>query len=342
MNFVTGFIIDFWGVIVQMAPFLLLGFLVAGLLSVFIPGSAVERHLGGRGLLPIMKASFIGVPLPLCSCGVIPVAASLRQHGASKGATVSFLLSTPETGVDSILVTWSLLGPVVAIFRPVVAFITGVIGGAAIDLIDSRDGKINTAKLTCKDDCCNAEAKGSKYAKAFRYGFVSLPKDIGPSMMLGILVAAVIGVIVPEDFFAPVLGGGIVSMFLMMSVGVPMYVCASASVPIAAALIAKGVSPGAAWVFLMTGPATNAAAIATIWNVLGRRTAIIYLLTLAVCAITSGIVLDLIITGADITVTGQHDQAAPGIIEHALAVVLFAMLVWSTIAKFRTHSHENH
>jgi len=323
-----------------MAPYLLFGFFVAGILSVLIPPEVVERHLGGRGLLPILKASLFGVPLPLCSCGVIPVAASLRQHGASKGATVSFLLSTPETGIDSIFVTWSLLGPIVGIYRPIIAFITGLIGGSAVDMFHGDGAKSDFKREACVKPCCMAQSRKKRAITALTYGFVSLPRDIGGAMIVGLLIAAGIAAFVPKDFFGPVLGGGIVAMLIMMAVGIPVYVCASASVPIAAALIAKGVSPGAAWVFLMTGPATNAATIAMVWNVLGKRTAVIYLLTIAVCAIASGLLLDVLIKDIGIPAISHHHQMSPTFIENILAGMLVSILLYGMISKLRAQRIE--
>ncbi|MDO8302192.1 MAG: SO_0444 family Cu/Zn efflux transporter [Sedimentisphaerales bacterium] len=334
-NFVLTFCLDFWATITQMAPYLLFGFFVAGILSVLIPPEMVERHLGGRGLLPVIKASLFGVPLPLCSCGVIPVAASLRQHGASKGATVSFLLSTPETGIDSIFVTWSLLGPIVGIYRPIVAFITGLIGGAAVDMLHGDDAKSDFKHEACVKPCCMAQSRKRRIITALTYGFVSLPRDIGGAMIVGLLIAAGIAAFVPKDFLGPMLGGGIVAMLIMMAVGIPVYVCASASVPIAAALIAKGVSPGAAWVFLMTGPATNAATIAMVWNMLGKRTAVIYLLTIAVCALSSGLLLDVLIKDIGIPAIGHHHQMSPTFTDHVLAGMLVGILLYGMVSKLR-------
>jgi len=156
MGFFTTILLDFWNTLSEMAPYLLFGFLVSGLLSVWLSPAVVERHLGGRGFMPILKASLFGVPLPLCSCGVIPVAVSLRKHGASKGATVSFLLSTPQTGVDSILVTYSLMGLALAIFRPIAALVTGLFGGVLVDLVEKNSNSVEKPQH-CDQSCCAAD-----------------------------------------------------------------------------------------------------------------------------------------------------------------------------------------
>ena len=331
MLYDVGF--ELWMTLCQMAPYLLFGFGIAGLLSVAVSQETVERHMGGTGFLPVLKAALIGVPLPLCSCGVIPVAASLRKHGAGKGATIGFLLSTPQTGVDSIMVTYGMLGPVFAVFRPVVAFITGLIGGWLTDVFDPdrhTDGISETRP--CTDECCAPKHNRHWLVRAIRYGFVALPADIGKPLAVGLVISGVIGAFVPPDFFSGRLGHGIGAMFVMMLIGIPLYVCATASVPIAVALIMKGVSPGAALVFLITGPATNAAAIATIWRVLGRKTALIYLMTVAVTALGAGILLDGLFTVGSLNAGHMCHTMPPGWIGITSAIVLLAVLGYSLVA----------
>ena len=282
-----------WLVLGEMAPYLLFGFLAAGVLSVCISPEFVERHLGGRGFGPVLKAAIFGVPLPLCSCGVIPVGASFRRHGASRAATTSFLLSTPQTGIDSIAITYALLGPVIAIFRPIVAFVTGLLGGALVWLLgEAEDGPRGNGPQHCSEACCADRGKRNVLQRILKYGFVILPRDIGAALLAGVAIAGVIGAVVPKNGWEPYLGSGILSIVAMMLLGVPMYVCASASVPIAAGLIHAGASPGAALAFLISGPASNPATITTVWKLLGRRTALLYLLAVALSAIGGGMLLD--------------------------------------------------
>ncbi len=292
-------ILETWRLTSEMAPYLVFGFLVAGLISVFITTEKVEKHLGNKGILPIFKAGLAGIPLPLCSCGVIPVAASLRRHGASKAATASFLISTPQTGVDSILVTFSLLGPVFAIFRPFAALVSGIFGGLVVGIAKDRPGEEGHGHGGAPGSCCemHAKARGPWWKDALAYGFLELPKDIGKHLLVGLLAAGAISVAIPDDFFSNVLGSGIIAMVSMLVFGLPLYVCATASVPIAAALIAKGISPGAAFVFLMVGPATNAASIATLLKILGKKQTAAFLLSVCVSALCSGLLLDLIYSG---------------------------------------------
>jgi len=317
---------ELWGVLNEMSPYLLFGFLVAGILSVVVKQETVENHLGGRGLWQITKAAAFGVPLPLCSCGVIPVAVSLRKHGASKGATIAFLISTPHTGLDNILVTYSLLGIIIAIFTPIAALASGIIGGISVSLFEKNGSSEIKDAERCKDACCTDHSLHNAVYKVFHYGFVVLPQDIAKSLVVGLLIAGFISVFLPEHFFHDVISQGFAQMLIMMVIGIPMYVCATASIPIAAALIAKGVSPGAAIVFLMTGPVTNAASITTIWKIMGGRAAFIYLLSIAVCALASGLILDSFLSGMRIEEIIMSHEMLPSYLRIAASVILLVML----------------
>ena len=332
--------VDFWTVLGQMAPYLLLGFLTAGVLSVFISPAFVERHLGGRKFWSVVKASALGVPLPLCSCGVIPVSASLRRHGAGRAATTAFLISTPQTGVDSIFVTYSLLGGVFAIFRPLVALVSGFIGGAAVGTFDTNGDAEADAPPKCEAACCSDADEGGRLRRALTYGFGTLPKDIAKPLLGGLAIAALISALVPANLFADYLGGGIGAMLVMMLIGIPVYACATASVPIAASMITAGVSPGAALVFLMTAPATNAATIATVWKVMGRRTALLYLGTVALTALGSGLLLDYIFTTHNISMQMSHDML-PEWFKAASAIALVGLLGFAVFRPAHAHTHED-
>lgn len=327
-----------WDVLCDMAPYLLFGFLMAGVLSVLISAAFIERHLGGSRLSSIVKASAFGVPLPLCSCGVIPVAASLRKHGASNAATASFLLSTPQTGVDSVMVTLSLLGPFFAVFRPVVAFVTGVVGGLVVAAVGPKGSAQEHPAPPCQDACCAPGSRGDKLKRILSYGFLDLPAGIGKALLVGIVIAGAISALVPEGRLGQTLGTGLVAMLVMMAAGIPVYVCSTASVPIAASLIAKGISPGAALAFLMTGPATNAATIATVWKIMGRRVAVAYLGTVAVMAMASGLLLDnlLVVRGAA-GLPRMPAMLAPWV-RTVSAIVLLIVLV-SAIVRTRRQPH---
>ncbi len=224
--------VETWLVTAQMAPYLLFGFIVAGFLSVFLDADWLERHLGGRGFVPVFNASLFGVPLPLCSCGVIPVAASLRQHGASRAATTAFLLSTPQTGVDSIMITWTMLGPLFAVFRPLVALLTGILGGVLVQLFGPKPApKKNLQDMQAQNHFAtvdeNAQAAAevktrlslvSGIKQALDYGRVTLPADIGKALLVGLVVAGILGAVIPENYLSGFLGSGSLSIALMMIV----------------------------------------------------------------------------------------------------------------------------
>jgi hypothetical protein len=354
MSVITELLTESWSVLAQMAPYLLFGFLVAGILSVWVSPALVERHLGGSGLLPVVKASLFGVPLPLCSCGVIPVSASIRRHGASRAATAAFLISTPQTGVDSIAVTYAMLGGVYAVFRPLAALATGLIGGLLVQVFDQPrraasahpEGLEDLGGETPPADEQLAEPLAAGAAArpgsprwqtmltdALRYGLVTLPRDIGRPLLFGVLVAGAIAALLRPEALKPYLGGGPAAILLMMLAAVPVYVCATASVPIAAGLVHAGASPGAALAFLIAGPATNAATISVIWKLLGRRTALIYLVLLALSALGAGLGLDAIYarTTATLPPLGGHvhEAAGAGWVAHAWTAGLLVMLGWS-------------
>lgn len=280
----------------EMSPYILLGFFVAGLMQAFVPQSTMSRHLSGTGLSAVVKAAALGVPLPLCSCGVLPTAIAMRRAGASKAASTSFLIATPQTGVDSIAATWSLLGPAFSILRPIAALVTALFGGIAV-------GKAE-AKETASDGCCSSKrcseesvdaesgSFGQRLERALKYGFVDLVGSIGGWLVTGLIIAALITVFVPADFFAAVSATPIVSMIAVLVIAVPMYVCATGSIPIALSLMLKGLTPGTAFVLLMAGPAANFASFTLLCREMGKKSAIIYLLSIIAGAIAFGLLID--------------------------------------------------
>lgn len=337
LSTLTDILWQVWLLLGQMAPYLMLGFLVAGVLSVCVSPQWVERWLGRPGVAPVFTASLVGVPLPLCSCGVIPVGASIRRHGASRGATTAFLISTPQTGVDSILVTYGLLGPVFAVFRPVAALVTGVLGGLLVQMTDRGAGAQarapNEPRSSCQAECCTGAGATNPVLRVLRYGFVTLPRDIGPALLVGVAIAGVVGALVPPGQLSGILGGGVVAILLIMVASVPVYICATASIPLAVGLIHAGASPGVALAMLIAGPATNAATIATIWKVLGRTTAGIYLATVGCSAVVCGLLIDGLFPGLGERLPGLtrhlHEHHAIAATGHLWAAGLLAVLAVS-------------
>ncbi|MBU1105119.1 MAG: permease [Candidatus Riflebacteria bacterium] len=318
-----------WSVLGQMAPYLILGFLISGVLSVMISPRWVEKHLGGGKYSSIIKATLLGVPLPLCSCGVIPVAASLRKHGANKGATTAFLISTPQTGADSILATYGLLGPFFAWFRPLAALITGIIGGLLVSAIDEdpplkREGshELPDEKLTLTQ----------KIVSALNYGFIMLPGEIARALVVGIVIAGLISTFISADFVGQYIGNYYLTMLLMLALGIPIYVCSTSSIPIALGFMHMGVTPGAAFVFLISGPATNAAAISVVFKVLGRTSAIIYIATILIGSLAGGFVFDYLnqtLAINDLPAMQPMCHATLSLTESASAVFMIVILLLS-------------
>ncbi|MBQ0050357.1 MAG: SO_0444 family Cu/Zn efflux transporter [Bacteroidales bacterium] len=286
----------------EMSPYLLLGFFLAGIMHAFIPGMVYHRYLGGKGFRSVLYGALLGVPLPLCSCGVIPTAMSLRREGASKGATTSFLIATPETGIDSIVATYSLLGLPFAILRPIAAFCNALLGGWLINRFDKsetsdRERARQSSTPHSADCCCGSSHErttslAGKLREALHFGYVEMMQDIGKWLLVGLVVAGLITVLVPDDFFAQFRGNTQLSMLVVLCIAIPMYICATGSIPIAVALMLKGLTPGSALVLLMAGPACNMASILVIKKVMGGKTLFLYLLSIISMAICWGHVVD--------------------------------------------------
>jgi uncharacterized membrane protein YraQ (UPF0718 family) len=280
---------------------------------------------------------------------------SLRKQGASNGATTAFLISTPESGVDSISITYALLDPIMTVARPVAAFITATVAGITENLFGSKDETNRFAPdLTCPvDGCCNGEncspeehrrhhSFGEKLAAGMRFAVNDLWNDLAGWFMIGMILAGLITVLIPPDMFSQYLGAGLPAMLIMLAVGIPLYICATASTPIAAALILKGVSPGAALVFLLAGPATNIASLTVLAGVLGRRATAIYLTSIAVCAISFGLVVDQLYALLGISaqaVVGQASEIIPywaGVIGALIVLGMSVKPIWNALrARFK-------
>ena len=295
---IYSFLNEIINLFVEISPYLILGFLVSGFLFIFTSKEMVAKNLGKPGFASVSKASLFGVPMPLCSCGVIPVATSMHKRGASKGATLSFLISTPQTGIDSILLTLSQMGLQFAIIRPIVALITGIIGG----LIGERL-TLDEANEVVEQNQTNTK---KSYVDGIKYAFITLPADIIKPLIKGIVISGLIAILIPSDFFASYNFTGLSAMLIIAIASVPIYVCATASVPVAMSLMAKGLEPGAAFVFLMAGPATNAATISVILNSLGKKIAISYVSIIFISSILFGSLINMFLDPNTIPMNMGH------------------------------------
>lgn len=338
MEYIKSFSSELLTILTEMAPYLMLGFIFAGLLHLLFPKKKVRKYMGKNNFRSILNAALLGVPLPLCSCGVIPTGISFYRHGASKASTVSFLISTPQTGVDSIFVTYSLLGLPFAIIRPVVAFVTGLFGGIITKKIDNNP--INPEDMKNENGDEIPRGLFPKIKEMFRYSFIEFLQDISNWLIIGLLIAALISVFVPDDFFADKIPNSFVGMLLILVIAIPVYICATASVPVAAVLMMKGLSPGAALVLLMAGPATNAATITMIGKILGKKSLIGYLGAIVTGAMLSGLFIDYFLPPEWFRLSehfghmGHTHEMLPAWLKTGSAVLLTLLIINGYIQKY--------
>ncbi|MDQ1276339.1 MAG: uncharacterized protein QG610_1915 [Euryarchaeota archaeon] len=430
-DLLLGILLSSWEVFVEAAPYLIFGFAVAGILNALVPDQKIVDYLGTSAgkIRSVINASLAGLPLPLCSCGVVPAAMSIRKRGANRGATLSFLISTPETGVDSIAITYALLDPLMTVFRPLATIATAILTGIADNLLIGEDpeksesknkeksgkkaevlavstllgvsaagNKCNPPDCVCSTTevpetgkekhpalntvssksrimelrsepagenpppkilpamyvpenkvspcgCGHCEQEKSElfpdrrikksikkeFLEGLNYAFVELPGEISKWMLIGILLAGIISYAVPETLIQEYLGGGFRSMLVMLAVGIPLYICATASTPLAASLVAKGMSPGTAFVFLLAGPATNAATITMVARFLGKRSAALYVGVISICALGAGILLDWLYLTLGISATstlGSAEELLPESIKTGFAILLLPLMLY--------------
>lgn len=335
LNIFYQIFFEVWYLTKEMAPYLLFGYFVAGIFYILIPKEKIFKHFSKNNISSVIKAALLGVPMPLCSCSVIPVTAHLRKSGAGKGPSVSFLTSTPTTGIDSIFATYSLLGILFAIIRPIAAFFSGILAGVLVNIFDkeSEAGKLNL-EFSC--DYCDeitehSHTIGFKLIRMFKYAFFDLIKDSGKWIIMGIIIGGCINYFIPSSVVEKYLGNPYLSYSVMLLIGIPMYVCATGSIPIAASLIMKGMSPGAGLVFLIAGPATNTATLTFVAGKLGKKTLIFYLISIIITSVIFGVIIDSIWknVGEDTNLMHQHQQIMPEFLKSISASVLIILIVFA-------------
>lgn len=325
----------------EMSPYILLGFLIAGLMHAFIPQKQMARHLAGSGWKSVVKATLFGIPLPLCSCGVLPTAIGMRRSGASSASSTAFLIATPQTGVDSIAATWSLLGPAFAIVRPVAALITALFGGITAGKVE-HNNDLRSCPVENTDISGTHLSFMQRLIAALRYGYIDLVGSIGKWLVTGLLIAAIITVYVPADFFATFTDRPLLAMIAVLVIAIPMYVCATGSIPIALSLMMKGLSPGTAFVLLMAGPAVNFASVALISREMGRKASIAYIGSIIAGALLFGLFIDYLLPASWFTIGREAAHAchsAPNLqLFPTLCSILLAGLMIYTFAKNHIHN----
>lgn len=355
----------------EMAPFLLLGFLLAGILHVWVPNHLYVPKISKPNFKSVLWSALFGVPLPICSCGVIPTSIALRKEGASKGASVSFLISTPATGVDSILATYSLLGGPFAILRPVAAFVTAMLGGLFTNVVTKKEPETGVAVVgethephhehehcDCDGDHCSCSQEGhdehskksfvQKVRETLEYGFVNMIGDVSKWLIIGLLLGALIAAFVPDDFFLFLHEYPLLCMVVVLVLAMPMYTCATGSIPLALALVEKGITPGAALVLLMAGPATSIASMLVVGKAFGKRTLAAYLTSIALGALFFGFVIDTFFMDSFLASMLPHASAechghgALGVFDYICAVLFAVLIIYAKFAHKGCGGHDEH
>ncbi len=346
------FLAEVWFVFVEMSPYLLLGISFVAILDFFVKKDFISRQVNKNNIASIVKTAIFGVPLPLCSCGVIPTSVYLKKSGASKPSVVSFLISTPQTGIDSIIATYGLLGPIFAIFRPIAAFAMGIFGGIVtmwysknhLDERDNSKDEFNFESIEINNPVNNTISIRLK--KSLRYAFIEFIDDISNQFLFGLLIAGAISYFVPDDFSSLFKGNELLAMLSVIVFAIPMYVCATGSIPIALSLMMKGLSPGVAYVFLVAGPVTNAASLNILRKVLGNKLLILYVLTVASTSIIFGYLLNWIF---EVTSVNPHTQMSHlhlhsnnfTTLDYIFATIFLILIVSSVCRKYFIKHKEN-
>lgn len=339
MEFALEILAQTWAMIAEMGVYLLIGFAISALLHRVLRTSWIERLMGRKGFASILWGSVVGVPMPLCSCGVIPVTMSLRDKGASNGAAVSFLTSTPQTGIDSFLATYGMLGPVFAVYKIIVAFLSGILVGLSVELFGSPSSSSSSSSSSspsssgCSSgDCCGSAPKTDAQpttAQSLRYGFLTMPADLSKSLLVGFVLAGLISALAPADLLTGLPGGWLSSVLLATAISVPLYICSTGSIPLAVALVHSGLPVSAALVLLIAGPATNVATIAAMRRVLGSRQTLIYVTGVILSAWLAALGYHYLIGSAQfMTHVMQHEMALP-LWKHLGGAALLAILILS-------------
>ncbi len=333
------FIKSFWHYMLLSAPFLMLGMIISGFIHVFISTDRIKKAMGGKGLSGILKSSILGIPLPLCSCAVIPTAATLKKNGASNSATSAFLISTPESGVDSIAMTYGMMDLPMTIIRPVAAFLSAFTAGVLQMFFNKDEIVVDQEQKSCCSKSGNKSLKDkptllTKIKAMFRFALIELMDDFAFWLSLGLVAGAIIGFVVPDNFFDGL--NGITGRIAILAIGVPLYICASATTPIAASLVMKGMSPGMALMILLVGPATNISNILVIGKYIGKKGVVINVIAIVVVALIMSFVTDYIYQSFSWPIdfkVSAHEHEHYSLFDKGVTVLFILLLLRSLLLK---------
>ncbi len=343
MDLAIEFANNFLILLDAMAIYILIGLLIAGILKQLVPNDFVIKHLGKGSISSVLKATLFGIPLPVCSCSVIPLAQSLRKEGASKGAVQSFLISTPITGVDSILATFSFFGLIFTIFRVISSIIIAIIVGLVQNFVEKE--KPSDIKDTlvvdscCSDSSCSSSSDSSKFSvekkkfsfkSAFSYAYVTLFKDMVKPLFIGLLLGALFTTFTPKEYTSMLFENQILTYFVILIFAMPLYVCATASLPIAAAFILQGMSGGAAFIFLTAGPATSAITMSVVYKTLGKTSLIVYVSTIAILSFLFAFIYDFFFGNVNI-INFTNDIEHSSLLSQIASFIMLALMSYYLI-----------
>ena len=328
MQVIINILYNFWNLSIEMAPFLLLGFLLSGLLSIFISKELIKKHLSNKSKYAVIKSVILGIPLPVCSCGVIPLAASIREKGASKGSTASFVTSTPQTGIDSIIITYDMIGMTFALIRVSVAFISGIITGLIVDIFKNNKNDYSFPENDFHD------FKRSKIKDGLKYAFYNLPKSLFKPLMIGILFASLISTFIKDDYFISY-NSTFTEIIFISLISIPMYICSTASVPLALSFINLGISPGAVLIFLILGPATNTITLTTLWKIIGKKETILFIGSIIINAVIFGILLNNLKVEGIVSNCLNYCDGTHKAIDIICVVLLYIILLFPFLKKIK-------
>jgi len=328
MQVIINILYNFWNLSIEMAPFLLLGFLLAGLLSLFISKELIKKHLSNKSKYAVIKSVILGIPLPVCSCGVIPLAASIREKGASKGSTASFVTSTPQTGIDSIIITYDMIGMTFALIRVSVAFISGIITGLIVDFFKNKKNDYYFSENDFHD------FKRRKIKDGLKYAFYNLPKSLFKPLIIGILFASLISTFIKDDYFISY-NSTFTEIIFISLISIPMYICSTASVPLALSFINLGISPGAVLIFLILGPATNTLTLTTLWKIIGKKETILFIGSIIINAVIFGILLNNLKVEGIVSNCLNYCDGTHKAIDIICVVLLYIILLFPFLKKIK-------